>query len=96
MSDNEVQVLNILGQTYSIRANEHEQQLLERAGLLLQKRLAENELLYPKARSLELMVLTALNLCVPLTQHDEQMLSLQQRLDALIERSSQQLNDPQP
>ena len=91
MSERDVQVLNIFGQSYAIRAPEHEQALLERAAALLQERLAQSEEQYPKARSLELLVLTALNLCVPLSQHEQVTQEWQQRLDATVAQISAQL-----
>lgn len=91
MSESGVQVLNIFGQDYSIRASLEEQVALERAATLLQEQLKISEQRYPNARTHELLVLTALNLCVPLSQAQDQLAMTQERLNALLERLDVQL-----
>jgi cell division protein ZapA len=91
MSEEGVHVLNILGQDYSIRATDSEGAVLAAAEKLLQKQLLESQRHFPKARSNELLVLAALNLCVPLLKQGEQLEAVQQRLAASVERITRQL-----
>lgn len=86
MSESGVHVLDIFGQQYSIRATAAEEVALRSAAALLQQHLAESEQRYPNARSNELLVFTALNLCVPLAQQQDKDQQLQARLEALIQR----------
>lgn len=89
MSEPGVHVLDIFGQQYSIRATAAEEQALKSATAFLQQHLAESEQRYPHARTNELLVFTALNLCVPLLQLQDKEQQLQVRLEALIQRFSE-------
>lgn len=93
MKGNGVRVLNILGRDYSIKVPASEGAALEQAAALLQQRLDENQLRFPGAGNHELLVLTALNLCVPLLKQDERLREVQERLDACVARIGQQLQD---
>lgn len=91
MSDNGVHVLTILGREYTIKASASEEDRLQQAAALLQARLDESHQRFPGAGSHELLVLTALNLCVPLLRQDEQLEAVQSRLAACAERIGEQL-----
>ncbi|MGE4405991.1 cell division protein ZapA [Pseudomonas sp.] len=91
MKDAEVRVLKILGRDYSFRATHSQDALLQDAAALLQEHLAQSQRQFPSATSDKLLVLTALNLCVPLLQHGEQLQDVQRRLAASVERISRQL-----
>lgn len=91
MSDNSVHVLTILGRDYTIKASASEEARLRQAAALLQERLDESHQRFPGAGSHELLVLTALNLCVPLLSHGEQLEAVQGRLAACAERIGEQL-----
>jgi len=79
MSADGVQVLKVFGREYSFRAPPSQDALLQEAAALLQQRLADSQ------RQ------TALNLCVPLLQQQEQMQDVEQRIAASVARISQQL-----
>lgn len=91
MKENGVRVLKILGRDYPIRATADEERALQEAADLLQERLAESRQRFPNASKDELLVLTALNLCVPLLQQGQQLREAEQRLAACIERIACQL-----
>lgn len=91
MNDNGVRVLSILGRDYSIKVPASEKLALEQAAALLGERLAESQKRFPAAGNDELLVLTALNLCVPLLQQGEQLRELQSRLAGCAERIARQL-----
>lgn len=91
MRDNGVRVLNILGIDYPVRAPAGEEAALEQAVAKLQEQLDQNQRRFPRAGSNELLVLTALNLCVPLLEHEQQLREVEQRLGALSERIRGQL-----
>lgn len=91
MKGSGVRVLKILGRDYPIRAGEGEASVLLEAAEMLQKRLLESKRQFPNASNDELLVLTALNLCVPLIQQERQLSEVQQRLAASIERITRQL-----
>ncbi len=91
MKENGVRVLNILGRDYSIKAPASEEPVLQQAAALLNERLSDNQQRFPGAGIHELLVLTALNLCVPLLRQDEQLREVQERLTASVERISRQL-----
>ncbi|EXF45098.1 Cell division protein ZapA [Pseudomonas sp. BAY1663] len=91
MKDADVRVLKILGRDYSFRATDSQDALLQDAAALLQEHLAQSQRQFPSATSDKLLVLTALNLCVPLLQHGEQLQDVQRRLAASVERISRQL-----
>lgn len=92
MSD--VRVLNIFGRDYSIRTTAAEQETLARASQLLQVQLQESRERFPRATAEELLVLTALNLCVPVIQQDDRLSGAEQRLIETVKRITQQLGDP--
>lgn len=86
-----VHVLNLYGHQYSIRASADEQKVLEQASLRLQEQLKLSEERYPHARTNELLVLTALNLCVPLSQAQSELEHTQARLQRLLEQMQAKL-----
>lgn len=93
MNGDDIRTLNILGRKYSIRASAGEEgDTLQEAADLLHKRLEESRRKFPKASNDELLVLTALNLCVPLIQQGRQLREVEQRLAASIELISRQLH----
>ena len=89
MSD--VRVLNILGRDYSIRVAAEEQETLTRAAQLLRAKVQESQQRFPHARSEELLVMTALNLCVPVIQQDQRLDAAEGRLNDTLQRIRQQL-----
>ncbi|ACO78037.1 hypothetical protein AvCA_18240 [Azotobacter vinelandii CA] len=91
MKENGVRVLKILGRDYPIKASASEERVLQEAADLLQQRLSESRQRFPAASKDELLVLTALNLCVPMLQQERQMREAEQRLAACIEQISRQL-----
>ena len=91
MKGSGVRVLKILGRDYSIRAGEGEASALLEAAEMLQKRLSEGRRQFPNASNDELLVLTALNLWVPLIQQGRQLSEAQQRLAETVERITRQL-----
>jgi cell division protein ZapA (FtsZ GTPase activity inhibitor) len=93
MKETGVRVLKILGRDYSIRASASEEAVLQQAAALLQQRVNENQLRFPAAGSQELLVLTALNLCVPLLEQDAQLRAVQERLAASVALIARQLQD---
>ena len=93
MKETGVRVLKILGRDYSIRASASEEAVLQQAAALLQQRVEENQQRFPAAGSQELLVLTALNLCVPLLEQGEQLRAVQERLAASVALISRQLQD---
>lgn len=91
MTEKSVRFLSILGRDYSIKASASEEAVLQEAATLLNERLEENQQRYPGAGIHELLVLTALNLCVPLIRQDEQLRQVQERLAASVERIARQV-----
>ncbi len=91
MNGNGVRVLTVLGREYPIRASASEERTLQKAADLLQERLQESRAKFPNASKDELLVLTALNLCVPLIQQGEQLREVDQRLVKCIERITRRL-----
>ena len=91
MKEDGVRILNILGREYSIRASASEEGVLLQAAALLKERLGESQQRFPSADRHELLVLTALNLCVPLLQQGEQLREVQERLSATVELLRRQL-----
>ena len=91
MKESGVRVLKILWRDYPVRASASEERALQEAADLLQERLAESRQRFPGASKDELLVLTALNLCVPLIQQGQQLREAEQRLAACIEQISRQL-----
>ncbi|MEW6311333.1 MAG: cell division protein ZapA [Pseudomonadota bacterium] len=93
MSADGVQVLKVFGREYSFRAPPSQEALLQDAAALLQQHLAESQRQFPNATGDKLLVLTALNLCVPLLKQDEQLLqSVEQRIAASLARINRQLD----
>ena len=66
MTADGVQVLRVFGREYSFRAPPSQDALLQEAAALLQQHLADSQRQFPNATGDKLLVLTALNLCVPL------------------------------
>lgn len=93
MKGDRVRVLKILGCDYSIRASASDERVLQEAAALLQERLLESRQRFPNASKDELLVLTALNLCVPLLQQGQQLREVERRLAASIEQITRQLQD---
>ncbi|MBS4148899.1 cell division protein ZapA [Stutzerimonas balearica] len=87
-----VQVLKVFGREYSFRAPPSQEALLQDAAALLQQHLAESQRQFPNATGDKLLVLTALNLCVPLLKQDEQLQSVEQRIAASLARINRQLD----
>ncbi|XOC00380.1 cell division protein ZapA [Pseudomonadota bacterium DY0742] len=87
-----VQVLKVFGREYSFRAPPSQEALLQDAAALLQQHLAESQRQFPNATGDKLLVLTALNLCVPLLKQDEQLQRVEQRIAASLARINRQLD----
>ncbi|KIL05206.1 cell division protein ZapA [Stutzerimonas balearica] len=92
MSADGVQVLKVFGREYSFRAPPSQEALLQDAAALLQQHLAESQRQFPNATGDKLLVLTALNLCVPLLKQDEQLQRVEQRIAASLARINRQLD----
>ena len=92
MSADGVQVLKVFGREYSFRAPPSQEALLQDAAALQQQHLAESQRQFPNATGDKLLVLTALNLCVPLLKQDEQLQSVEQRIAASLARINRQLD----
>lgn len=90
MTQASVRILNILGREYRIRTADSEYPLLLQASERLQQQLAEHQRLHPAAASHELLVLTALNLCLPLLEQEGLLRTTQERLEACVQRIQQQ------
>ncbi|AOZ12619.1 MULTISPECIES: cell division protein ZapA [Pseudomonas] len=80
-----VNVVSILGNDYTIKAPEGEQQTLMAATVMLKAALAETKRKYPSLIGDKLLVLAALNLC---SQQIELQLSHKQELDRYQEQVS--------
>ena len=80
-----VSVVSILGNDYTIKAPEGEQQTLMAATVMLKAALAETKRKYPSLIGDKLLVLAALNLC---SQQIELQLSHKQELDRYQEQVS--------
>ena len=91
MKDDGVRILNILGIGYPVRAPAGEEAILEQAAARLQEQLDQNQQRFPRAGSHELLVLTALNLCVPLLRQEAEQREVEERLAALAQRIARQL-----
>jgi len=85
-------VLKVFGREYSFRAPPSQEALLQDAAALLQQHLAESQRQFPNATGDKLLVLTALNLCVPLLKQDEQLQRVEQRIAASLARINRQLD----
>ncbi len=96
MKENAVRILKILGRDYSIKAAADEGDVLQDAAALLQERLAENRQRFPSASKDDLLVLTALNLCVPLLKQTRQLREVEERLAASVEQITRQLQNRNP
>ncbi|MCQ4348698.1 cell division protein ZapA [Pseudomonas stutzeri] len=91
MREGGVRVLNVLGIDYPVRAPAGEEAALEQAAARLQEQLDQNHRRFPRAGSHELLVLTALNLCVPLLEQEARLREVEARLAATVERIRGQL-----
>ncbi|WP_300724893.1 cell division protein ZapA [Pseudomonas sp.] len=80
-----VNVVSILGNDYTIKAPEGEQQTLMAATVMLKAALAETKRKYPSLIGDKLLVLAALNLC---SQQVELQLAHKQELDRYQEQVS--------
>ena len=80
-----VNVVSILGNDYTIKVPEGEQQTLMAATVMLKAALAETKRKYPSLIGDKLLVLAALNLC---SQQIELQLSHKQELDRYQEQVS--------
>ena len=80
-----VNVVSILGNDYTIKAPEGEQQTLMAATVMLKAALADTKRKYPSLIGDKLLVLAALNLC---SQQIELQLSHKQELDRYQEQVS--------
>lgn len=89
MSD--VRVLKILGRDYPIRVTTGEEETLARAEHLLQAQVQESLQRFPKANAQELLVIAALNLCIPAIQQDQRLDVAQGRLSETVQRIREQL-----
>lgn len=89
MSD--VRVLKILGRDYSIRVPPAEQETMTRSAQLLHAQIQENQQRFPRASFEELLVITALNLCVPVIQQDQRLDAAEGRLSDALLRIREQL-----
>lgn len=89
MSD--VRVLKILGRDYSIRVTAEEAEILTHASQLLHAQIRESQQRFPRASSEELLVMTALNLCVPTVKQDQRLEAAEERLSDTLLRIRQQL-----
>lgn len=87
----EIRVLNILGRDYSIRATAGEDDTLARAAQLLQAEVAQSKQRYPRASSQEMLVMTALNLCIPLLEQQQRLEAAEERLGDALQRVRGQL-----
>lgn len=90
-----VQVLKILGREYNLHASPEEEATLQQAASLLQEKISESQQRFPNASNQELLVLTALNLCVPALQQKQQEARLhaaENRLFSCLKSIAQQLN----
>lgn len=96
MKESGVRVLNILGIGYPVRAPAGEEAILEQAAAKLQEQLDHNQQRFPRAGSHELLVLTALNLCVPLLKQEAQLHEVEERLAAAAQRIARQLQGDTP
>lgn len=91
MSD--VRVLNILGRDYSIRVPAAEQETLTQATQLLHAQIQESQQRFPRASFEELLVITALNLCVPVIQQDRRIEAAEGRLSDTLQRIREHLGN---
>lgn len=80
-----VKVVSILGNDYSIRAPEGEEQTLQEATLMLKATLADTKKKYPSLIGDKLLVLTALNLC-------SRQIGQQQRHQQELDRYQEQVS----
>lgn len=80
-----IKVVSILGNDYSIKAPEGEQQTLVAASVMLNVALADTKRKYPSLIGDKLLVLAALNLC-------SQQIELKQRHKQEIDRYQEQVS----
>lgn len=84
-----VRVVSILGQDYSFRISESEDALFQQATELLQRKLNESRQQRTGSDAYQLLITTALGLCVAEIQQAEQLQRAEHRLAALIDRLEQ-------
>ncbi|MFW9606476.1 MAG: cell division protein ZapA [Pseudomonas sp.] len=80
-----VHTFTILGREYSFYAPPNEELILKQAANLLHDKIEENKRLFPNACHQELLIVTALNCCVPILQHTQQEAVLEKKLSSFIE-----------
>ena len=84
-----VNVVSILGNDYTIKAPEGEQQTLMAATVMLKAALAETKRKYPSLIGDKLLVLAALNLCSQqielIQQHKQELDRYQEQVSATVE-----------
>ncbi|MEJ6655836.1 MAG: cell division protein ZapA [Pseudomonas sp.] len=83
MSD--IQIISLLGQDYSFRIAADEAVLFQQAADLLQQKLAETKARHNGSGHTELLVATALSLCVPLVQRTGELQAAEKRLTAMVD-----------
>lgn len=81
-----VRVVSFLGQDYSFRISESEDQLFQQATELLEQKLNEARQRHAGSDAHQLLVTTALALCVSQVQQTEQLQQTEHRLTALVDR----------
>ena len=87
MSD--VRVVSFLGQDYSFRIDVNDEQLFQQATALLQRKLNESRQQRSGSDAYQLLITTALGLCVSEIQQTTQLQQAEQRLTALVDRLEQ-------
>ena len=93
-----IKVVSILGEDYSIKAPEGEDQTLMRAVTMLNASLATTKKKYPTLIGDKLLVLAALNLCaeqIEMQKHHQQELDrYQEQVSATVEVISKAIGQP--
>lgn len=84
-----VRVVSFLGQDYSFRISESEEILFQQATELLQQKLNESRQQRANSDAHQLLVTTALALCVSQIQQTDQLQQAEHRLAALVDRLQQ-------
>ena len=84
-----VRVVSFLGQDYSFRISENEELLFQHATELLELKLNESRQQRAGSDAHQLLMTTALALCVSQIQQTEQLQQAEHRLTALVDRLQQ-------
>ncbi|WP_285276097.1 cell division protein ZapA [Halopseudomonas bauzanensis] len=84
-----VRVVSFLGQEYSFRISENEELLFQQATELLELKLNESRQQRAGSDAHQLLMTTALALCVSQIQQTEQLQQAEHRLTALVDRLQQ-------